>query len=73
MVRLKEHTTGAATDYYMLFQFLMVRLKVSVYTTNGAANRRFQFLMVRLKVFQNIKFTGDFIRFQFLMVRLKDW
>ena len=55
----------------LLFQFLMVRLKV-VYAINTNKFRiMFQFLMVRLKA----KGASTFViyqKFQFLMVRLKD-
>ncbi len=55
----------------MVFQFLMVRLKVTSPYLSGTSAIAFQFLMVRLKVETKKAILLIGSAFQFLMVRLK--
>ncbi len=55
-----------------LFQFLMVRLKVSKTKKLNFSTVIFQFLMVRLKAVVFYCFKIFYLKFQFLMVRLKE-
>jgi len=56
--------------FLQLFQFLLVRLKVSWSDIKVFAHIVFQFLLVRLKELRDYLETG-ILRFQFLLVRLK--
>ena len=55
----------------IIFQFLLVRLKVNLQKCPQTVCRKFQFLLVRLKVAVAALFMSPPPVFQFLLVRLK--